>query len=155
MAKNDKLEFELGGNSHSLTMKKIYSGRTKIDIVIESEPIYVTLEVGTPQTIDAGENEQLYLELVSIKNFKADIIVKKVMKKKPLQTITTLSTVVEDQVIIGEKQEEGKAGQITPPPAEEKIKQDIKWLIMALIVVAGLIASFVIIKKGKDKYSFS
>ncbi len=151
---NNKLEFELGGNTHLLTVKKVYPDRTKVDFIIESNLTYFTLKIGESKTIDIGENELLYVKLISIKSSKADIVVKKVLKKQqPLQTITlpkkevVREEIPEETPIVREEIEE-----IIPLVEEEKEIKKIHssiWAIVALVVVIGILATYFLVKKKK------
>ncbi|TKJ17297.1 hypothetical protein CEE44_02055 [Candidatus Woesearchaeota archaeon B3_Woes] len=154
LERNSKLEFKLGRNPHSLTIKKVYPDRTKIDLVIESSPIYLTLIIGKPQTIDVGEDELLYIELVSIMSGKVDMIVKKIPKKQALQTITlpkkeeAKKEIVEEtlpEVSFDEDMEE-----TTPLITKEEgksIKELIIISIISLIIIISFISYFFIKKK--------
>lgn len=153
LANYNKLEFELGGNTHLLTVKKVYPDRTKVDFIIESNPTYFTLKIDESKTIDVGESESLYVKLVSITSSRADIIVKKIIKKKPLSVIT----LPKKEEIKEEVLEEVPAieEEIVSQLPEEERKPTIDLLIISLaslIIIITLVTYFIILKKKKPPF---
>jgi hypothetical protein len=155
-----QLQFSVSGNSHSITIDKIYSDRKKIDLTIRSDPITVTLEIGKPQTINLSEDGSLYIELISIKNFKADIIVKEIKKKKPLEFIKSLilsDDKIEEEVELEEVNEMfSEKKTLDEKSLDDVFNENIRypigtWIVTSLIAI-GLIGYVVMInKKAKIK----
>lgn len=114
-------------SSHSLTVSEITD--TSVTVIIESDPIEITLEVGDTETVDVdGDGESdLEITLNSITNGEADLTINTLVEVPP-ELLPTEPTV-------------------TPP--EPEAKGATGWWIVLIIVVIGLIVWFLFRKKKK------
>jgi len=78
LSKGDKIEFQSGSGSHTLTSNSI--GTNFVNITIQSSPINIKLLVGESKKLNLSSNEyyDLYVKLESIKSGKANITLKSI-----------------------------------------------------------------------------
>ena len=75
-----KLTFSSNDEQHSLNIYKI--DKNNVGFVLRSNPIIFSLNIGEEAIFDIGSYEKLYVRLDDIKSRKAEITLKKVVKKK-------------------------------------------------------------------------
>jgi hypothetical protein len=78
LGKGDKVTFQSGSGSHTLTSNSI--GTNFVNITIQSNPINIKLLVGESKKLNLSSNEyyDLYVKLESIKSGKANITLKSI-----------------------------------------------------------------------------
>lgn len=134
------VSFSLDGKTtHKVMFKEIKSGA--VTLVVESDPIEVTLSIGETKQIDVDGNgyNDLEITLQSIVSETARIIMKKLVEEKPLEKIA-------------ETQEATSTGEdITEPSIktpEENGRNGLWWLLIILVVVIAIVV-FIFKKKSR------
>jgi hypothetical protein len=150
------LKFSFEGGTHTLEVDKIAADRTSADFILSSDPIKFTLKVGEEKIIDlvTSISEQLYVKLNSINSARADVTVKRLSAKKPLEIIqlpkkteeTSSSQATQTESSLTEEAEQ----DTSPQEISMNQKQDkpiLGFVAAVLIVVLGLGAYLYILKR--------
>ncbi|TKJ17709.1 hypothetical protein CEE44_04215 [Candidatus Woesearchaeota archaeon B3_Woes] len=149
LRRNTQLIFTSKDQEYTLTIKKVE--RDKVEFVFTIDPIKFTLNIEEEKTIDLNSDEKIYIKLENIKNRKADITLRKIVKIQLLPIINLTKpkeeTKTEESLITTEEITE----QIVEPEKSVK-KQIIGMAITTIIVVIGLASFFFFKKSKKNKF---
>jgi hypothetical protein len=145
LARGDKVQFSIGGNSHSVTVKTIASDRKSATIIVASEPQTITLDIGQIKVIDI-DGEEISIKLLAINNRKADLEITKISDKEKIPLVTFPA---KEEPVVEEAPAEEPVEEAPAEPAEEAKTPIIGWVIAAIVIIVALAAYFVIAKKKK------
>ena len=132
-----RAKVKIGSNYHYVGVKELTS--TMATIEITSDPVEVSLEVGEDAKIDVTDDGfyDIYVLLNSIINNKADLTIQKIHEEIP-EGEGSISTAGE---VIGEEEEEEEEA--------EETNLTWLWIIIGVLVLAGIIGGAVAVKKRK------
>ena len=124
-----------GQNVHKMTFKEVTA--SKVTLVLESEPVEVTLEIGETKSVDIDRDgtDDVELKLESIKNGVAQVTTKKLAAPTSDTTTTTLARAVTTTTPVP-----------VQPVAEEKASLAWLWILVVIVVIIVIV---VIAKRKK------
>jgi len=137
------VSFSLDGKTaHTVKFKEIKSGA--VTLVIESDPIEVTLAVGETKQVDVDGNgfEDLEVTLQSIVSETARIVMKKLVEDKPAE-----QPVIETQ----ETAPTGEAVKTAETVPEESKSNMLLWVLIIVAIVVIVVA--IVLKKKSGKFT--
>jgi LPXTG-motif cell wall-anchored protein len=141
LREDDVINFDIGGSSHSLTVKEIYSN--SVEIEVESTPQTAILNLGETKKFElTGDNYyDLKVTLESLTFSRADITVQSISELITEEEASEEEDVSEDT----ETPEETGEEETTTPETEDE-SNSLFWIILIVLIIVGIIG-FVFWKK--------
>jgi len=142
LREDDAINFNIGGSSHSLTVKEIYSDSVKIEV--ESTPQTATLTVGETKKFELTDDDyyDLMVTLESLSISSAEITVQSIY-----ESITGEASEVGDSVSEEDTETPEGTGEEEAAPIEtEEESNSIFWIVLIVLIIIGIIG-FVFWKK--------
>jgi len=125
----DKVSFSLASGKHTLSISKV--GSDFADILIESDPIYLTLKVGEDikLNLSSPDYNDTYVKLNSVKYNSANISIKKIFEEVVIQNNGTVTNKTDKTELVD---------------GNEKRKGSFFWVWIFVILIALCIIYFYI-----------